>query len=260
MTEENNIPVETTEIVDTPAVEEAVTEPVSEPIAEPVAEQDNLSINFDDLAPSANQVQPEPVQEQDLAESVAQKLLERLQQKPVQELDPSAEEVVTKAELQRMFAQIQEQQQAEKIVQQHVAEAKAVQDGYVKKLTDTLGQNGIDLNADQSLKVACDLLYRQMFQQKVQQLGRVAPVLTAAETHQLVQDHFKEFNKIFLANKIQKKGQTVNNLSPAVNAANSQGDKPKTTDEFSEFMKKKQEGSLTMKDITKLLASPTQKK
>jgi hypothetical protein len=258
MTEENNIPVEAVEIVEQVTPEETVTESVPETVEAPVVEQDNLTMDFSDLAPPTVPVQLR--QEPDLVDEISRKILEKLQPKQEQALDVSDEEVVTKAELQKMIAQMQEQQQAEKIVNQTIAESKKIQDGYVTKLADTLSKNGIDINQDQSLRYSCDLLYRQMFQQKVQQLQRVAPVLTPTETHELVQEHFKMFNEIFLSNKIKKTAAPVNNLSPAGNLIQSQAQTAKATDEFGEFMKKKAEGNITISDIANILARPTQRK
>lgn len=259
MTEENNIPVEAPIVEEAPVVEEAVTEPVVEQEQVTEAQQDNIAIDFSDLAPPVVEAPQRP--EPDLTDTIAQKILDKLTPKQEQPaLNQSDEEIVTRAELQQVLAQIQEQQKAEKFVQETIAASKAVTDGYVTKLTDTLSKNGIDLNQDQSLKTACDLLYRQMFAQKVQQLGRIQPVLTPAETHELIQEHFKNFNNIFLANKIQKKSQSVNNLSPATKTVSSQNDSVKPVDEFNDFVRKKEDGSLTMSDITKILARPTQKK
>lgn len=262
----DNTPIETTEevVVETEAnpVENTAVEPA---VTEQVSEDNSLDINFDDFAPEEYMPQQQPVANDDIVEQIAARLANRLQPAPSQVVEPAYEQqanqdVVTKAELQAMFAQMQEQQEAQRMIQNTIAEATKVQNNYVEKLTQTLSNNGIDLIADEALKVSCDLLYRQMYEQKVKQLGRSAPVLTPAETHELVQEHFKTFNKIFLQNKIQKKPQANQNLSPAGNAAPHQGQTAKTPDEFAQFMEKKKNGTVTMSDLANLLARPTQKK
>lgn len=250
------------------AVEEAVVQeaetPVDTSVSEPMAEtqviEDNsLDIDFSDLAPQQQYVAP--VQERDIVEEITERLANRLQpQQPNPYIDQAEPEVVTKAELQAMFQQMQEQKQAEAFIAQTIAQSRKVEEGYVSKLTDTLAKNGIDLETNPDLKMSADLLYRQMYQQKLQQLNRTAAVLTAEETHELVQQHFKTFNQVFLQNKIQKKAQTVQNLSPAGNAAPHQGQTAKAPDEYSQFLEKKKQGTLTMKDIANILAKPTQKK
>lgn len=261
----DNTPIETTEEV----VVETEANPVQDTAAEPapveqVAEDNSLDINFDDFAPEAY-VPQQTAQDDDIVERIAERLANRIQPTPSPVVQPAHEqsgneEVVTKADLQAMFAQMQEQQEAQRMIQNTIAEATKVQNNYVEKLTQTLSNNGIDLQADAALQTACDLLYRQMYQQKVEQLGRSAPVLTPVETHELVQEHFKTFNKIFLQNKIQKKPQANQNLSPAGNAAPHQGQTAKAPDEFAQFLEKKKNGTVTMSDLANLLARPTQKK
>jgi len=253
-------------VVEEAVVQEAETPvdtSVSEPIAEaPIVEDNTLDIDFSDLGPDDYMPAPQPSNE-DIVEQIAARLANRLQPAPSVEAQfqqPGVDDVVTKAELQAMFQQMQEQQEAQRTIQETVRQATAVQDGYVQKLVATLNNNGIDLEADPALKTSCDLLYKQMFAQKVQQLGRSAPVLTAAETKELVQDHFKIFNEIYLQNKIQKKSQPVQNLSPVSNAAPHQGQTTKVPDEYTQFLEKKKQGTVTMKDIANILAKPTQKK
>ena len=257
---EDNIQEVVTEEVVVQEAETPVDTSVSEPVVEaPVVEDNSLDIDFNDLLPQQQYVPP--VQERDIVEEITERLANRLQpQQPNPYVDPGEPDVVTKAELQAMFQQMQEQKQAEALIQQTVAQSRQVQDGYVAKLTDTLAKNGIDLDASEDLKLSCDLLYRQMFQNKLIQLNRSAAVLTAEETHQLVQEHFKVFNEKFLNNRIKKNVQPVQNLSPAVNAAPHQGQTQKVPDEYSQFLEKKKQGTLTMKDIANILAKPTQKK
>lgn len=261
----DNTPIETTEqvVVETEAnpVEDTAVE--TAPV-EQITEDNNLDINFDDFAPEAY-IPEQPAADQDIIERIAERLAHRIQPAPSQVTQPAYEqqgneEVVTKAELQNMFAQMQKYQQDQQIIQNTIAESTKVQNSYVEKLTQTLSNNGIDLQADRALQTACDLLYRQMYENKVKQLNRTAPVLTPAETHELVKDHFKTFNEIFLQNKIQKKAQANQNLSPAGNAAPHQGQTAKAPDEYAQFLEKKKNNTLTMSDLANLLAKPTQKK
>lgn len=263
---EDNIQAEqVVETVET-QVSEPVVEQVSEPVAEAPVEQDNLQIDlsdFDNLsyAPQAPVPSQSVEQNRDIVEEIAARLANRLQPAAEQQYqDPSQEEVVTKAEMQRLLYEMQERQKAEAMIQETVRQSEKVQAAYVERLTDTLSKNGIDLIADQALQLSCDLLYRQMYMQKVQELGRSQPILTPAETKELAAKHFETFKNVYLKNKIQRPQTTTQPLSAVGNAVNHQAQSPKAPDEFAQFLEKKKNGTVTMSDIANILARPTQKK
>ncbi len=263
---EDNIPVE--QIVETAEapVSESVVEQFSEQTAETPVEQDNLQIDLSDFDNLSYQPQaPVPSQSvdqnRDIVEEIAARLAQRLQPAAEQQYqDPGQEEVVTKAEMQRLLYEMQEKQRAEAMIQETIKQSEKVQNTYAERLTNTLMKNGIDLAADDALKTSCDLLYRQMFIQKVQELGRSAPILTPAETKELASQHFETFKNIYLKNKIQRPQTNTQPLSAVGNAVNHQAQSPKAPDEFSQFLEKKKNGTVTMSDIANILARPTQKK
>jgi hypothetical protein len=260
---EDNIPVE--QIVETAEapVSESVVEQFSEQTAEAPVEQDNLQIDLSDFDNLSYQPQaPVPSQSvdqnRDIVEEIAARLAQRLQPAVEQQYqDPGQEEMVTKAEMQRLLYEMQEKQKAEAMIQETIKQSEKVQNTYAERLTNTLMKNGIDLAADEALKLSCD---RRMYMQKVEQLGRNAPILTPAETKELASQHFEAFKNIYLKNKIQRPQTNTQPLSAVGNAVNHQAQSPKAPDEFSQFLEKKKNGTVTMSDIANILARPTQKK
>lgn len=258
MTEETK-PIETTPAPETtPATNNPPPAPPQPPLNPPP------EMDFSDLPlPAAStDPTPPPAQMPDV-DAIVDKIVAKLNI-PRKEAEELVEEAgyATKKDLaemeeratQKAYDKMQERLVAEKYINQTVEQASRVERHYGEKFKTFLKAQGIE---DPIYLDNAQLLYDRMRINKAVELGRPAemPVLSAEETAELVQQHWKQFETTYL------KGKTFS--SPATSTTHSLGGGRDATtdtraieteaDDYKTFQEKQKTGKVSQLDALKAL-------
>lgn len=263
--------VEAAPIAEQPIVEQPVEQAPSEvqPEAQPASEPVDapIEMDFSGIAPQYQQpAQPEQPDYESVIEQIIARTLEKtqpLQQQPTIEAEDE-DGVITRKDLQsykeqvkqEFYAEMQRSQEANTIIETNKQASMKVEQNYAAKVTETLKQHGIDIQNDAVLKNAADLLFVQLKTQKALQLGRPLsnPVLTPYETEELVKQHWQALSQNFLpSRKTQPQAAIQAGLSPAANGISNPGERAPVANEFQEYQRKTEDGTVKMRDALKIL-------
>jgi electron transfer flavoprotein alpha subunit len=259
-------------------VEEVVEEQQSEESAEyetpaPSMDMDFSDIGFPDEAPRQEEPDYEGVIENVVSKVLAQQKIKLEEDKSEDDDDDMT--YLSKKDLaeyeknieNKIFQKFQEQQNAQKVIQEAVQGSEIVRTQYANKFAAHLAANGYDLEQNPQLRASAEHLFDNLKMKYAASKGRLSidpstgqpvAILSPQEMKGLVQTHWSQFSKQY-GLQPNKSVATTQSLSPASNGRQA-APGVDTSDVYAEFMKKKARGEETLSDVMNLLSKTSGKK